>query len=108
MAPQQVRKQKENRRKVYLDQRIKKWKREAANCNVSKYSKQPFDSQKHSVEPNIFNPVNAAKRFDQRTRNEDGFHEALICVVCDELIIGVEPFHWIDEEVLRGDDIKER
>ena len=31
-----------------------------------------------------------------------------VCVVCDEPIIGVEPFRWIDEEVLRGDNIKGR
>ena len=60
------------------------------------------------MEPDIFDPVNAAQPFDQRTRSENGPHQALVCVVCDELIIGVEPFQWIDEEVLWGDDIKER
>ena len=108
MTPQQVAEQKQKRRKVCLDQRTKKWKREAANRDVSKYPKQPFDRRKHVVDPDILNPVNAAKQFDQRTINEDGSHQALVCVVCDEVIKGVEPFHWIDEEVLRGDDIKDR
>ena len=103
-----VAEQKDKRRKVYLDQRTKKWKREAANRDISKYPKQPFDHQKHVVNPNIFDPINAAKQFDQRTNNEDGSHQAVVCVVCDELIKGVEPFRWINEEVLRGDDIKDR
>ena len=60
------------------------------------------------VEPDIFDRVNAAKQFNQRTRNEDGSHQALVCVVCDELIIGVGPFRWIYEKVLRGDNIKDR
>ena len=93
---------------MYLDQRTKKWKREAANRDVSIHPKQPFDRQKHVVDPDTLNPVNAAKQFDQRTINEDGSHQALVCVVCDEVIKGVEPFHWIDEEVLHGDDIKDR
>ena len=38
-TPQQVAKQNEHRRKVYLDQRTKKWKREAANRDISKYPK---------------------------------------------------------------------
>ena len=104
----QVAKQKEHRRKVYLDQRTKKWNREAANHDISKYPKQSFDPQKHVVDPNIFDPINAAKQFDQRTKNDDGSHQALVCVVCDELIKGIEAFFWIDEETLRGDDIKNR
>ena len=107
-TPQQVAKQKEHRHKVYLDQRTKQWKREAANCDISKYPKQSFDPEKHIVDPNIFDPINVAKQFDQRTKNDDGPHQALVCVVCDELIKGIEAFHWINEETLRGDDIKNR
>ena len=60
------------------------------------------------MDPDIFDPINAAKWFDQRTRNDDGFHQALVCVICNELIIGVEPFCWINKQVLRGGDIKDR
>ena len=108
MTPDQVAQQKDKRCKVYLGRRTKKWKRAAATCDVSKYLKQPFDLKKHFVDPGIFDPINAAKQFDQRTKNEDGSHQALVCVVCDELIIGVEPFCWIDKEVLQGDNTKER
>ena len=108
MTDEQRQAAKQKRHKLYIDQRTKKWKIAAANRDVSKYPKQPFDPQKHAVNPDIFNPINAAKQFDQRTLNGDGSHQALVCVVCDEIIKGVEPFCWIDEEVLRGDDIKER
>ena len=40
---QQVVDQKQKRRKLYLEQRTKKWKRETTNRDVSKYPKQPFD-----------------------------------------------------------------
>ena len=45
------------------------------------------------MEPGIFNPINAAKQFDQRTVNEDGSQKVFLCVVSDERIKGVEPFH---------------
>ena len=97
---------KQKRRKLYFDQRTKKWKREAANRDVSKYPRQPFDPKKHVVNPDIFSAINAAKQFDQRTLNADGSHQALVCVVCDEIIKGVEPFRWIDEKMLRDDNVK--
>merc|ERR1711966_87436 len=34
MTPEHVTQQKDKRRKVYLDQKTKKWKRAAANCDV--------------------------------------------------------------------------
>ena len=92
MTDEQRQAAKQKRHKLYLDQRTKKWKIAAANRNVSKYPKQPFDPQKHAVNPDIFSSINAAKQFDQRTLNEDGSHQALVCVVCDEIIKGVEPF----------------
>ena len=106
MTDEQKQAAKQKRRKLYLDQRTKKWRREAANCDVSKYPKQPFHPQKHVVNPDIFNPINAAKQFDQRTLNRDGSHQALVCVVCNELIKGVEPFCLIDKEVLWDDGVK--
>ena len=108
MTAEQRQEATQKRHKVYLDQRTIKWKREAANRDVSKYPKQPFDRRKHVVDPDTFNPINAAKQFDQRTLNEDGSQKTLAYVVCNELIKGVEPFRWINEEVLWTDDIKDR
>ena len=52
--------------------------------------------------------VRAAKEADQRIQNEDGLHQAIVCVVCNEIIKAVEPFCWIDEEFLQSNDVKDR
>ena len=98
--PAEVRQEKNHN--VYLDRRSKKWKKEAANRDVSIYSRLPFNPLSHVVEPATAAPIKAAKKADQRTKNEDGSHQANVCIVCDELIMGVEALCWIDEEFLQS------
>ena len=60
------------------------------------------------MEPEIADLIKAAKEADQRTHNDDGSHQANVCIVCDEFIIGVEPLCCIDEEFLQSIENKDR
>ena len=60
------------------------------------------------MKPEIANSIKAAKEADQRTQNDDGSHQASVCIVCDEFIMGVEPLCWIDEEFLQSIENKDR
>ena len=60
------------------------------------------------VKPAISDLLTAAKEADQRTRNDDGSHQANVCIVYNQFITGVEPLCWIDEEFLRSVENKDR
>ena len=64
-----------------LKKNQKNWAKAAALRNVSKTPSLPFDESKHKIITECIESVEKAKSLDQRTRNEDGSHQANVCCV---------------------------
>ena len=86
----------------------KRWADDAKIRDVSKAPCLPFDSKTHIVTTECVKSVERAQEFDGRTRNDDGSYQANVCVVCDEIIKGVQPVFWLPESMLLSDDISNR
>ena len=96
--------QKAQRHLDRLKRNKKLWAKAAALRNVSKTPSLPFDESTHKIITECIKSVEEAKNLDQRTRNEDGSHQANVCVVCDEFIDGTQVLHWIEDSMLRSED----
>ena len=42
-----------------------------------------------------------SKNMDQKTKNNGGSHQANVCPVCNKIIYGTKPLHWVDKSLLR-------
>ena len=87
-----------------LKQKLRRWEMAADNRDASKTLSLPFDKSAHILKTECIKLVEKAKVSNQKTKNEDGSHQAnvcvvcVVCVVCDEFVFGTQVLQRIDEK----------